>query len=147
MRCLIDADACPVTDIAVSLCKKYGVPCILYCDTAHTFSSDYAQVVIVGQGADSADYAVVNAVFCGDIVITQDYGLATMCLARKAVVINQNGQLYTEQNISGLLMARYTAKKIRNAGGRLKGPGKRTQMQNKAFISAFTKLLEDGNGE
>jgi len=78
----------------------------------------------------------------GDIAITQDYGLAAMCLARGAVPISQDGMIYSDSNIDALLMQRHTAKKIRKAGGRLKGPGKRTKEQDIAFEQNLIKLLK-----
>ena len=83
MKVLIDADACPVTDIAISLCKKEGIHCLLFCDTAHEMHRDGAQTLVFDKGADSVDFALVNRVSDGDIVVTQDYGLASMCLAKK----------------------------------------------------------------
>ena len=77
----------------------------------------------------------------GDIVVTQDYGLAAMCLARHAVPISQNGMVYTNNNIDALLNERHTAKKIRMAGGRLKGNSKRTPEQNVAFEQNLKELL------
>jgi uncharacterized protein YaiI (UPF0178 family) len=76
----------------------------------------------------------------GDVVVTQDYGLAAMCLARGAAVLNQDGMEYTSDNIDALLSARHTAKRIRNAGGRLKGPRSRTAEQNKTFEAALRAL-------
>ena len=137
MRILIDADGCPVVDAAIQSAKTHNIPCILFCDTAHVFERDGAETVTVSQGADSVDFALVNSAVAGDIVITQDYGLAAMCLARKAIVISQNGMIYSDTNIDSLLMSRYTAKKIRNAGGRLKGPAKRTPEQDKQFLEAL----------
>lgn len=72
------------------------------------------------KGADSVDFALVNLVNSDDIVITQDYGLAAMCLARGARPLSQDGMEYTAEDIDSLLLARHTAKKIRNSGGRLK---------------------------
>ena len=80
----------------------------------------------------------------GDVVVTQDYGLAAMCLARNARVLSQDGMEYTADNIDGLLLARHTAKKIRSGGGRLKGPKKRTKAQDEAYAAALNKLLQDG---
>ena len=77
-----------------------------------------------------------------DIVITQDYGLATMCISKKAVVLNQNGMIYTADNIDSLLFSRHIAKKIRNAGGRLKGPSKRTKQQDEDFASVLLSIIE-----
>lgn len=94
------------------------------------------------KGADSVDFALVNLIKPGDIVVTQDYGLAAMCLARKATTINQDGMEYTTDNIDALLLARHTAKKIRNAGGRLKGPKARTAEQDRTFESKLQRLIQ-----
>ena len=142
MKVLIDADACPVVDIALSLCVKYSVQCLLLCDTAHAFYRDNAETLIFDKGADSVDFALVNRVATGDIVITQDYGLASMCLAKAARVIHQDGWEYTEYNISGLMEQRHAAKKHRLAGGRMKGPSKRTKAQDEAFRNAFQQILQ-----
>ena len=142
MKVLIDADACPVTDIAVGLCRKLGVTCILLCDTAHMLHREGAQTLVFDKGADSVDFALVNRVAPGDIVVTQDYGLASMCLGRQARVIHQDGWEYTQDNIQALLFQRYAAKKHRMAGGRTKGPSKRRPEQDAAFAASFQQLLQ-----
>lgn len=142
-RVLIDADGCPVVDEAVRLANQFGSTCFILCDTAHHFERSGAQTLIFPKGADSVDFALVNLVKAGDIVITQDYGLAAMCLARQARPVSQDGMVYTAENIDGLLLARHTAKKIRSGGGRLKGPKKRTKEQDKAFVDKLTSLLQD----
>ncbi len=142
MKLLIDADGCPVVDIALAACRKYQVPCLLLCDTAHEFHREGAETLVFDKGADSVDYALVNRVSPGDVVITQDYGLASMCLARKARVLHQDGWEYTLQNIDGLLLLRHDARKHRAAGGRMKGPKKRTGSQNQAFARALDALLQ-----
>ena len=142
MNVLIDADACPVVNFAVALCKEYGVSCLLLCDTAHILHKEGATTYVFDKGSDSVDFALVNRVTPGDIVITQDYGLASMCLARKVHVLHQDGWEYTEFNISGLLEQRHAARKFRAAGGRTKGPSKRTNAQNEAFIRGLRTLLQ-----
>lgn len=142
MRILIDADGCPVVDLTVRLAKKYGIECTILCDTSHEFNRDGAKTVVVEKSADSVDFKIVNLVGEGDIVVTQDYGLAAMCLARKAIPVSQNGLVYTDKNIDQLLFTRYVSKKIRNAGGRMKGPSKRTPEQDKAFEAALERLIK-----
>jgi len=142
MRVLIDADACPVVAIAIELCKAYHVPCILLFDTAHELHRNGAQTMVFDKGADSVDFAIANRVSQGDIVITQDYGLASMCLAKKAAVIHHDGWLYTDDNIQALLFQRHAAKQFRASGGRTKGPSKRTGAQDTAFRIALEKLLQ-----
>lgn len=142
MKVLIDADACPVTDIAVTVCRQKHVECVLLCDTAHEIHRDGAQTLVFDKGADSVDFALVNRVCAGDIVITQDYGLASMCLAKCARVLHQDGWEYTEYNIQALLFQRHESKKHRMAGGRTKGPSKRKPEQDAAFRNAFQQLLQ-----
>lgn len=141
MRILIDADGCPVVDIAIACARRRNVSVILVCDTAHEFQRDGAQTIVVSQGADSADFRLVNLLIKGDLVITQDYGLAAMALARGAQALSQDGMRYTEDNIDSLLLARHTARKIRMGGGRLKGPAKRTHAQDEAFQAELNRLL------
>ena len=141
MRILIDADGCPVVDIAIKIAKEHSLKCIIICDTAHVFEREGAETITVSSGADSVDFALANRVEKGDIVVTQDYGLAAMCLARRAIPISQDGMVYSDDNIDALLLQRHTAKKIRNSGGRLKGNSKRTQEQNLAFEQKLTELV------
>jgi len=141
MKILIDADGCPVVDITLGCARQRGIEVLLICDTAHYFEREGAKTITVSKGADSADFYLVNHVGKGDLVITQDYGLAAMALARQALVLNQNGMQYTADNIDALLLARHTARKIRMGGGRLKGPAKRTKEQDEDFRKALCALL------
>ena len=86
---LIDADGCPVVDLTIRICRAHGVPVLILCDTAHRIERDGAETMVFDKGADSVDFALVNRVRPGDVVITQDYGLAAMCLSRRARVLNQ----------------------------------------------------------
>jgi len=141
MRILIDADGCPVVRIAADCARRYDVPITLVCDSTHLFDLPDAEVITVTKGADSADFRLVNLLRPGDIVITQDYGLAAMSLARRAHVLNQNGIRYTDSNIDSMLLARHTSRKLRAAGVRMKGPSKRTREQDEAFLSALEQLI------
>lgn len=141
MHLWIDADACPVVDIAIRIAGKYQVPVTLVCDDAHYMQREGAQTITVARGADSADMMIVNLVHRNDVVVTQDYGLAALCLARGAGALDQNGRIYDENNIDSLLGMRHIAKKVRHAGGRLKGPPKRTKDQDEWFERSLERLL------
>jgi hypothetical protein len=145
MKIFIDADGCPVVDTAVRTANKHGIECTIICDTSHSIQRDGVSTIIVDKGADSADFRLVNLVSAGDIAITQDYGLAAMCLSKRAIVLNQDGNRYTEENISGLLEFRAVSAKIRRSGGRTKGFSKRTPQQNKNFENALTELIDAKN--
>lgn len=143
MKILIDADACPVVKATIALAKQYRLPCILFCDTAHRLEDDYAQTVMVDRGADAVDFVLVNQATAGDLVITQDYGLAAMCLARGAFALRQDGVFYTNENMDGLLESRHFSQKVRRAGGRMKGPKKRTTEQDLAYQNALERFLKE----
>lgn len=142
IKILIDADACPVTDIAISVAKRRGIECILVCDTSHLIEIPGTKTVIVSKGADSADFALLKLIEKGDIAITQDYGLAAMCLALKCHVLNQNGLIYTNENILSLLEMRNNARKARQSGRKVKGPAKRSDGQDTRFYESLLKLIE-----
>ncbi len=143
MRLIIDADACPVLDIAIREAQKRGIPCTAVYDNTHVIEREGVETVIVDKGADSADIKIANIVKKGDIVITQDFGLAAMCLGKGAAALNQNGLVFTDKNIENLLYSRYMGKKARMSGRRTKGPPPRTDEDNRAFMISFSGLLEE----
>ncbi|MFC5602322.1 YaiI/YqxD family protein [Sporosarcina koreensis] len=136
----VDADGCPVVNETISIAKQFNFPCTLICDTAHEMHREGAETIIVSKGADAVDFVLVNKVQKGDIVVTQDYGLAAMVLAKQGHPIDQNGRLYTNENIDQLLFARHAAQKIRMAGGRLRGPKKRSKESNEKFKEKLRHL-------
>ncbi len=138
---LIDADGCPVVDLTIRICRSRQIPVLILCDTAHQIQREGAQTLVFDKGADSVDFALVNRVHPGDIVVTQDYGLASMCLARQARVLNQNGLEYTSDNIDFLLVRRHENKKLLRSGKHPKGPAKRTREQDNAFAQTLGKML------
>ena len=142
MKIYIDADGCPVVKNTLKIAEEFHISCVIICDTAHRIEYENAETIIVDKGADSVDFRLVNLIQKGDIAITQDYGLAAMCLSKRAVVLNQDGKEYTNGNISGLLEFRAVSKKIRQSGGRLKGMPKRTWEQDSAFEEALKKKID-----
>ena len=143
MKIIIDADACPVVDIAVGIAKERKIECIIVCDNTHSIQKDGAVTVIVDKGADSADCRIANLSEKGDVVITQDYGLAALALGKGAKALNQNGLIYSDTNIENLLFTRYIGKKERMAGNRTKGPKKRTPQNDSDFKKSFNICLSD----
>jgi len=140
----VDADACPVTRSVESIAKRYSIPVVLLCDTNHVLSSDYSTVKVIGAGADAVDIALINLCGRGDIVVTQDYGVAVLALGKGARAIHQSGKWYTDDNIDALLMERHMAKKARKSSkNHLKGPARRTKEDDTRFESSFERLILD----
>ncbi|MDO4272318.1 MAG: YaiI/YqxD family protein [Eubacteriales bacterium] len=144
MKILVDADACPVVKIVERIAKKNAIPVILLCDTNHILQSDYSEVKVIGAGADAVDFALVGLCEKGDIVVTQDYGVAAMILGKGALGIHQSGRWYTNDNIDQLLMERHMSKKVRKAKSKhhLKGPAKRTAEDDRRFEESFSRLID-----
>ena len=127
-----------------TVAKKRNIPVVLLCDTNHVLRSDYSEVKVIGAGADAVDFALVNQCQKGDVVVTQDYGVAAMILGKGAYGIHQSGKWYTNENIDQMLMERHLNKKARRANGKhhLKGPAKRTEEDDRRFQTSFEALLE-----
>ena len=142
VRVLVDADGCPAVDHTIAISRQFGLPVTLLCDTSHYMQREGAETVMVSKGADAVDFVLVNKVNKGDVVVTQDYGLAAMVLAKQGYAIDQNGHWYTSENIDQLLDSRHISKKIRQAGGRMKGPKKRKKEDNERFQESFQRLCD-----
>lgn len=149
MKILVDADACPVIGITERIAEEYGIPVILLCDTSHVLYSEYSEVKIIGAGADAVDFALLNLCAAGDIVVTQDYGVAAMALGKGAFAIHQSGRLFTDENIDGLLAERHIARESRRISKKsyYKRQKKRTRQEDKWFADSFEKLLSGINSD
>ena len=143
MQIFVDADACPVVGIIETMAEKYNIPTTLLCDTNHVLSSDYSEVIVVGAGADAVDYKLISICHKGDIVVSQDYGVAAMALGKGAYAIHQSGKWYTNDNIDQMLMERHLNKKARRSSHKnyIKGSKKRTDEDDERFAQSFEKML------
>jgi uncharacterized protein YaiI (UPF0178 family) len=141
MRILVDADACPVKQIIVRLAKEKKIPVTMLIDTSHELSDGYSTIITVDKQTDSVDFALMGLLEREDIVVTQDYGLAAMVIGKGARAVNQNGLVFTDENMDKLLMERHIGGKMRRGGGRTKGPTKRTKDDDARFEAAFEQLL------
>lgn len=143
MHIFVDADACPVVGIVEEIAGKYNIPVTLLCDTNHVLHSESSKVIVVGAGADAVDYKLISICHRGDIVVSQDYGVAAMALGKGAYAIHQSGKWYTNENIDQMLMERHLNKKARRSSHKnyVKGPRKRTSEDDERFIRSFEKLV------
>ncbi|SDK82289.1 YaiI/YqxD family protein [Natronincola ferrireducens] len=142
MKILVDADGCPVKGIIVRIAKQYNIEVVMIKNICHELHDDYAKIITVDQGKDVADIVLINNAKEGDVVVTQDYGVAAMALAKKAVVINQNGWCYTESNIDELLMKRHIGQEMRRKHKKYTKTPKRKKEDNLEFENKFKELVE-----
>ena len=143
IKVLVDADACPVKEIIERIAKKLEIPVLMLIDTSYILTSDYSEIISVSKAPDAVDFALINRTNRGDIVVTQDYGVAAMALGKGAYAIHQSGKIYTNHNIDQMLMERHIAKKSRRAGERPRGNiKKRSGADDEHFAESFYLLCE-----
>lgn len=141
MKIIIDGDACPGISIIERVAKDHEIPVVIYCDIHHFIQSDYCQVKVVDSGFQSVDMYVMNETKEGDVIVSQDYGVAAICLSKKAKVINPKGFIYDEKNIDRMLEERHISQKIRRSGGRTSNHKKRTEEDDVRLERNLIKLI------
>lgn len=148
MRILIDADGCPIIQEAIAIASAKGIEVCLFCDDSHQFASQaHVSVFTCDQGKDHADFKLLQLIESGDIVITQDYGLAQLALIKTNHVLSQNGLRYTQENIDQLLFQRYDQAKLRKQKIKCGHQKKRTKQQDEAFLQTLTVMLQEVEDE
>ena len=146
MKILIDADASPVKKEIIQCAEKYNVPVVLVSSIAHYSLEehpDFVEVIYVEKGADRADFKIVQLARKHDIIVTQDYGLASLLLPKGCRVIHHKGYEYTMDNIDTLLQNRHFSALQRQSGQRTKGPKPFTNEERQKFLSFFEEVLND----
>lgn len=145
MKIYIDADACPVKDIAIEVAKEAEIPVFLVKSYAHFSNDDEPEgvkTVYVDTGAEAADYKIMQMAQKDDIIITQDYGLASLGLAKGCQVIHHKGFAYTSENIDQLLDSRYMSAMARKSGQRTKGPKAFTEEERATFDKLLREVIQ-----
>lgn len=144
MRIVVDGDSCPVKEEITHIAREFAVSVLMVASFDHLLrETDGVQVVRVDRSSQSADLFIANHINAGDIVITQDYGLAALVLAKSCSVLSPRGESYHPGNIEYLLERRHFQAKARRAGHHSKGPRPFTTQDRLAFQQKLTKLLLD----
>lgn len=141
MRILVDADACPVKNEIVNTAKDNQLEVLFFVDVNHQLKDDYATVVVVDQGADSVDLKLINEMVAGDIVVTQDYGVASLAIGKGGLVLHQSGKEINEANIDLLMFERHMSRKARQQGKRGPKIKKRTAEDDRNFVQSLERLI------
>lgn len=143
MNIVVDADASPSINLITSIARNHNIPLILYADTTHNIRNDYAIIKTCSKGFQSVDMAIINDLKENDILITQDFGLATLALSRKSKVISPKGLIYTNENIDKLNFERYLSSLNRKQNIHMKGPKKRTIEDEKRLEESIMRCINE----
>jgi uncharacterized protein YaiI (UPF0178 family) len=143
----IDADACPVTREAISEARRRGLAVVIVANSTQNLAK-YAgrkgvETLTVQGGSDVADFAIVERLEPGDVVVTQDIGLAAMVLGRGARAISPRGRVFSVATIDIEMEVRHAEQKHRRAGGRTGGPSAFDDDDRERFVSAVARLLDE----
>lgn len=141
MKILVDADACPGKDLIEKAAKENNIQVIMFCDISHILTSNYSTIKYMDKGFQSVDMAVANEAKMGDIVISQDFGVAAMVLGKKAYAISPKGYIYDDNNIDKLLFERHISAKVRRSGGKTSNPKKRNKEDDERLYNNLLKLI------
>jgi uncharacterized protein YaiI (UPF0178 family) len=151
MRLLIDADACPVKREAIAEGRRCGAEVVLVGNTTQNLarftSRDGVEAIQVGTGRDAADFVIIEELSPGDIVVTQDIGLAAMVLGRSAHAISPRGRVFSPVTIDAEMAVRHAEQQHRRAGGRTKGPPVFDDEDRERFTSSLARLFEASRGQ
>lgn len=142
MRIIVDADACPVKELIEKQARPYRIKVIMVANYSHQISSGYAETVMVDRDSQAADIYIANLTEAGDLIVTQDYGLASIVLGKGAKAIHPSGRLYTAENIDTLLMQRYLNTKSRLAGEKQINPKKRNTNDDRRFEHNLALIIK-----
>lgn len=147
MKILVDADACPksVLQISIEVAQKYSVSLVTVANFNHHIASDHH--IVVGNDPQETDLKIINSTQPGDIVVTQDWGLAAIVLGKGARCLSPAGREYHPGRIDFLLEEREVKAKFRRAGGRTKGPKKRSPEDDRKFETCLEKILSQQHAQ
>jgi uncharacterized protein YaiI (UPF0178 family) len=141
MKIIIDADACPrdVLDFCITSCTTQEIELITVASFNHNVQSPHH--IVVGNAPQEADIKIVNLTLAGDIVITQDWGLAAMVLGKGALCLSPSGREYRQETMDFLLEERESKAKFRRTGNYTKGPKKRQKQDDEQFKMLLADLI------
>lgn len=141
-KIIVDADACPVKPEIIKAAAPFAVDVIMVASFDHRLAPmDGVQIVQVDRSDQSADLYIANRIAAGDILVTQDFGLAALALGKKAIALSNRGQQYTDRTIDFLLDRRHEQAKQRRGGKHSKGPKPFTDEDRNYFLQTLTKVL------
>jgi uncharacterized protein YaiI (UPF0178 family) len=141
MKIIVDADACPqaVLRACMEIGHRYGIQVWTVASFNHSIDSHHH--VVVGNDSQEADIKIINMAEEGDIVVTQDWGLAAVVLGRGARCLSPTGREFRSDKMEFLLEEREVKSKIRRSGGRTKGPKKRVVEDDQRFGAHLEGIL------
>lgn len=141
MKVLVDADSCPVLDVVRQVCERAGVPVVTVASYRHQITGEGH--ITVGPEPEAADLAIINRTERGDIVITRDYGLAALVLARGAHALNHWGHRFRDEEMDSRLAQAALNERLRRTGRRVHTPHRRTHERGVPFAVALRTLLQE----
>lgn len=143
MRIFVDGDACPVKEEILAVAREKEVEVLFVVSPSGYLTREWnITQILVDNFPQAVDIAIINRMEAGDVVVTQDYGLALLVLGKKGKAISPRGNIYHDNNIDRLLQQRQIHHEARKAGARMKGPRKLSADDKQRFYKNFRMLID-----
>lgn len=143
-KILVDADACPVKAEIKQVAEHFHLDVIFVASFNHySVNTNGENWIFVDTGKESADMRMMNLANKGDIIVTQDIGLASILLAKGTYVFSNRGELYREEEMSLMLDIRYRHAKERQQGKYSKGPKAMSDQDRVLFKDRMTTFFKN----
>lgn len=144
MTIWVDADACPgvIKDMLYRAAQRVSLKLTLVANRAlQVPRSPWISMVQVPRGFDVADNHILEMAAAGDLVITADIPLAAAVVGKGASALNPRGELYTRDNVQGLLDMRNFMDTLRSSGVETGGPPALSNNDRQAFAAELNRWI------
>jgi uncharacterized protein YaiI (UPF0178 family) len=144
MTIWVDADACPgvIKDMLYRAAQRASLKLTLVANRAlQVPRSPWISMVQVPRGFDVADNHILEMAAAGDLVITADIPLAAAVVGKGASALNPRGELYTRDNVQGLLDMRNFMDTLRSSGVETGGPPALSNNDRQAFAAELNRWI------
>jgi uncharacterized protein YaiI (UPF0178 family) len=146
IRIFVDADACPVKQEIVQAGTGFHVDIYFIASYAHQSESHSGNWIYVDSFKDQVDFYIYKHVRKGDIVVTQDMGLASLLVKQGVRVLSPRGTILRDEQMDTILYNRYMSAKLRRNGTYTKGPKAFSAEDRKRFLQELKKILSNHEG-
>lgn len=145
-KIFVDADACPVKEEIVQVSQVFQVPICFVASYAHQTDFGGGTWMYVDSVQDEADFHIYKHAKPGDLVVTQDMGLASLLVKKGVHVLSPRGTIITDEQMDTILYNRYVSAKLRREGTFSKGPKAFSKEDKKKFQQNLQKILSNHEG-
>jgi uncharacterized protein len=147
MRLLVDGDASGHRDLLIELSREHDVELVWVHNPSHRppwpEPGLRLTVHLADGGSQAADMMLMNLAQPGDLVVTGDLGLASVCVVKGAAAISPRGFWFREDELAQRLEFRALAARLRRGGVQLDKKPAHRRLDDHRFEMELREALKD----